>query len=75
MVLIFERLKAWPKVSGARPLRGPLAGRFRIRTGDYRVQFMLRGDAVVVDEPLYACYLAATGKPQRSPRTRFCGPL
>lgn len=47
---VFERLAHWPNVSGAKPLRGRLAGHFRIRTGDYRVQFMVddRGVPVVV---------------------------
>lgn len=36
---VFVRLRRWPEVSGARPLRGDLAGHYRIRTGDYRVQF------------------------------------
>lgn len=36
---ILERLESWPEVSGAKPLRGELAGHYRIRTGDYRVQF------------------------------------
>jgi mRNA-degrading endonuclease RelE of RelBE toxin-antitoxin system len=47
---VFERLAAWPDVSGAKPLRGALAGRYRIRTGDYRVQFAVsgRGAAAVV---------------------------
>jgi mRNA interferase RelE/StbE len=36
---IIERLKAWPKVSGAKALKGQLAGKWRMRTGDYRVQF------------------------------------
>jgi len=39
MERIFERLRRWPDVSGAKPLRGELAGRWRVRTGDYRVQF------------------------------------
>lgn len=38
---IFERLRQWPDVSGAKPLRGDLVGRWRIRTGDYRVQFYI----------------------------------
>lgn len=38
---ILERLARWPEVSGAKPLRGELAGRWRIRTGDYRVQFFV----------------------------------
>ena len=36
---IFVRLRDWPDVSGAKPLSGDLAGHYRIRTGDYRVQF------------------------------------
>ena len=36
---ILERLEHWPTVSGAKALKGPLAGHFRMRTGDYRVQF------------------------------------
>lgn len=36
---VFVRLANWPAVSGAKPLRGDLAGSFRIRTGDYRVIF------------------------------------
>ena len=46
---ILGRLEHWPKVSGAKPLRGKLAGCYRIRTGDYRVQFHVRGDAVIVE--------------------------
>lgn len=41
MERVFERLRRWPDVSGAKPLRGSLAGRWRIRTGDYRVQFFI----------------------------------
>lgn len=33
------RLKAYPDVSGAKPLSGDLAGKYRLRTGDYRMQF------------------------------------
>lgn len=40
---VFERLRDWPRVSGAKPLRGSLAGQYRIRTGDYRVQFSVSG--------------------------------
>ena len=36
---VVARLDHWPNVSGAKPLRGELAGQYRIRTGDYRVQF------------------------------------
>jgi mRNA-degrading endonuclease RelE of RelBE toxin-antitoxin system len=34
---VIERLRQWPNVSGAKPLRGVWAGHFRIRTGDWRV--------------------------------------
>lgn len=47
---LLERLEDWPNVSGAKPLRGNLAGRFRMRTGDYRVQFHAAGDAVTVEK-------------------------
>jgi mRNA-degrading endonuclease RelE of RelBE toxin-antitoxin system len=47
---IFERLAAWPEVTGAKPLRGKLAGHFRVRTGDYRVQFVVEGDSVIVEK-------------------------
>lgn len=36
---LLDRLERWPNVSGAKPLRGELAGHRRIRTGAYRVQF------------------------------------
>ena len=39
---VIARLRSWPDVSGAKPLRGDLAGRWRIRTGDYRIQFYVR---------------------------------
>ncbi len=44
------RLANWPEVSGAKPLSGRLAGRFRIRTGDYRVQFYVEGESLVVEK-------------------------
>jgi mRNA-degrading endonuclease RelE of RelBE toxin-antitoxin system len=40
---VFARLADWPSVSGAKALKGDLAGNFRIRTGDYRVIFKVRG--------------------------------
>lgn len=46
---VLERLDRWPNVSGAKPLRGNLAGHYRVRTGDYRVQFHLQGVTVVVE--------------------------
>jgi len=45
---ILERLRQWPQVSGAKPLSGKLARRFRMRTGDYRVQFRLQSGNVIV---------------------------
>lgn len=45
-----ERLRKWPSVSGAKPLSGNLAGRFRLRTGDYRVQFVVQGDKIIVEK-------------------------
>jgi mRNA-degrading endonuclease RelE of RelBE toxin-antitoxin system len=47
---ILLRLGHWPEVSGAKPLSGKLAGRYRIRTGDYRLQFRVVGDRVVVEK-------------------------
>jgi mRNA-degrading endonuclease RelE of RelBE toxin-antitoxin system len=47
---VLERLESWPNVSGAKPLRGGLAGRYRMRTGDYRVQFYPTGDVVTVEK-------------------------
>lgn len=44
------KLENWPAVSGAKPLSGKLAGRYRIRTGDYRMQFHVEGDLVVVEK-------------------------
>jgi len=45
-----ERLENWPRVSGAKALRGGLAGHFRIRTGDYRIQFRLEGQSLIVEK-------------------------
>ena len=46
---LLERLRKWPAVSGAKPLTGNLAGRFRLRTGDYRVQFRVERETVIVE--------------------------
>lgn len=46
---IVVRLQEWPDVSGAKPLRRDLAGHYRIRTGDYRVQFRVEGDVVTIE--------------------------
>ena len=47
---LLERLEKWPAVSGAKPLAGPLARRYRLRTGDYRLQFRVVGRAVIVEK-------------------------
>ena len=46
---IVRRLQNWPAVSGAKPLRGELAGHYRIPTGDYRVQFRVVRDEVIIE--------------------------
>lgn len=48
--VLFERLAGWPSVSGAKPLTGPLAGHYRLRTGDYRLQFRVEGQTVIVEK-------------------------
>ena len=45
---IFARLSAWPKISGAKPLRRELKGHFRIRTGAWRVIVLPEIDKVWV---------------------------
>jgi len=50
VVGLLERLTDWPNVSGAKPLSGQLAGRWRMRTGDYRLQFHVSGESVVVEK-------------------------
>lgn len=50
MLRVLERLEKWPQVSGAKPLSGNLAGRYRIRTGDYRLQFQVRNQVLVVEK-------------------------
>jgi mRNA-degrading endonuclease RelE of RelBE toxin-antitoxin system len=47
---LLVRLERWPEVSGAKPLAGDLAGHYRLRTGDYRVQFHVAGDVVTVEK-------------------------
>lgn len=47
---LLKRLEAWPTVSGAKALRGRLAGWHRLRTGDYRVRFYIDGSEVIVDK-------------------------
>lgn len=47
---VVERLQAWPEVSGTKPLRKGLAGHYRIRTGDYRLQFRVEGDNLIIEK-------------------------
>jgi mRNA-degrading endonuclease RelE of RelBE toxin-antitoxin system len=47
---LLSRLADWPNVSGAKPLSGNLGGKFRLRTGDYRLQFRVEGQTVVVEQ-------------------------
>jgi mRNA-degrading endonuclease RelE of RelBE toxin-antitoxin system len=47
---LLVKLERWPGVSGAKPLRGELAGFYRLRTGDYRIQFHVVGDVVTVEK-------------------------
>jgi mRNA-degrading endonuclease RelE of RelBE toxin-antitoxin system len=62
---LIPRLRQWPSVSGVKRLRGPLAGYYRLRTGDYRVQFrveqmrkpvkvkkVVKGKTLVVEEEI-----------------------
>jgi mRNA-degrading endonuclease RelE of RelBE toxin-antitoxin system len=50
MVELMVRLADWPEVSGAKPLSGKLAGRYRLRTGDYRLQFRIERGQVLVEQ-------------------------
>jgi mRNA-degrading endonuclease RelE of RelBE toxin-antitoxin system len=47
---VLVRLSRWPAVSGAKPLKHGLAGQYRVRTGDYRVQFRVSGDVVMIEK-------------------------
>jgi mRNA-degrading endonuclease RelE of RelBE toxin-antitoxin system len=47
---LLRRLGHWPEVSGAKPLRANLAGRYRVRTGDYRLQFHVEGNKLRVEK-------------------------
>jgi mRNA interferase RelE/StbE len=50
MTKVVERLAKWPQVSGAKALTGPLAGRWRMRTDDYRLQFRVEGETLIVEK-------------------------
>lgn len=50
MVELMVRLADWPEVSGAKPLSGKLAGHYRLRTGDYRLQFRIERGQVLIEQ-------------------------
>jgi len=50
VLALLERSSNWPAVSGAKRLTGPLAGHYRLRTGDYRLQFRAEGQTVIVEK-------------------------
>lgn len=50
VMTIIDRWQHWPAVSGAKPLPHARAGHYRVRTGDYRIQFRLRGDTIIVEQ-------------------------
>jgi mRNA interferase RelE/StbE len=50
VLALAERLEKWPEVSGAKPLSGNLAGWYRLRTGDYRIRFRVKGEKIIVDK-------------------------
>jgi mRNA-degrading endonuclease RelE of RelBE toxin-antitoxin system len=50
LVELLVRLADWPHVSGAKPLSGKLAGHYRLRTGDYRLQFRVEQGRLVVEQ-------------------------
>ena len=50
VLALLERLEKWPAVSGAKPLTGNRAGHYRLRTGDYRLQFRVAGATVIVEQ-------------------------
>jgi len=45
---VLVRLRGWPNVSGAKALKGALAGYYRIRTGDYRIQFHVEEAQILI---------------------------
>jgi mRNA-degrading endonuclease RelE of RelBE toxin-antitoxin system len=47
---LLARLEKWPDVSGAKPLRGTLAGHYRLRTGDYRLRFRVAKSEIIVEQ-------------------------
>ena len=50
MLELLVRFADWPQVSGAKALTGKLTGRYRLRTGDYRLQFRFESNTVFVEQ-------------------------
>lgn len=50
IVELIVRLAEWPEVSGAKPLSGKLAGHYRLRTDDYRLQFRIESGQVWIEQ-------------------------
>jgi mRNA-degrading endonuclease RelE of RelBE toxin-antitoxin system len=48
VLAVFKRLQQWPKMSGAKPLRGRWSGHYRVRTGDWRVIFRPVSPEVII---------------------------
>ena len=48
VVELMRRVADWPRVSGAKPLRGAWKGCFRLRTGDWRMIVKPAGDILWV---------------------------
>jgi mRNA-degrading endonuclease RelE of RelBE toxin-antitoxin system len=47
---LVARLRQWPEISGVKRLKGDLAGQFRLRTGDYRLQFRVERITTVSEQ-------------------------
>jgi mRNA-degrading endonuclease RelE of RelBE toxin-antitoxin system len=50
MEKLLTRLSQWPNVSGFKHLRGELAGKWRLRTGDFRLQFQVHEKKKTIKE-------------------------
>jgi mRNA-degrading endonuclease RelE of RelBE toxin-antitoxin system len=48
VIALGRKLRRWPEVSGAKPLKHEWKGHFRVRTGDYRIIFRVQGDAITI---------------------------
>jgi mRNA-degrading endonuclease RelE of RelBE toxin-antitoxin system len=60
--LLVVRLKQWPHISGVKYLRGDLAGKCRLRTGDYRLQFYVEESKKKTKEQELTDYLVVVEK-------------